>query len=449
MRRSTRRKRRSHLSFSHRFYKEITLKDHYKLLLGLIVGIVAGTICHNYQDVVAIQHLNTYVMTPIGQIFLRLLFMIVVPMVFTALVLGVYDLARHQGVGRVASKTLFYTVIASTMSVLIGIGLVNFFQPGKGFKIDTSIFEAAKTNVETISANAKASKNAAEALVSIIPKNPLEAAVKALEGEMLSLMFCALFFGFAFFLVSRGREEGQGELKIVAIFQEIFDASLKIVEYAMKIAPLAVFAIVFGTAFKFGLSIFESLFYFAAVVVAGLLIQQLVVYSLMLKFIAKRSPWKFYADSKDVMMYAFSTSSSNACLPKSIETAEHKLGITPAVGRFVLTVGATANQNGTALFEGVTVLFLAQVFGVDLSMAQQFQVVIMCIIAGIGTAGVPGGSLPLIMIIMNGVGIPAEGIALILGVDRFLDMCRTTLNVSGDLVIAALVDDKKAVIKEI
>jgi DAACS family dicarboxylate/amino acid:cation (Na+ or H+) symporter len=143
------------------------------------------------------------------------------------------------------------------------------------------------------------------------------------------------------------------------------------------------------------------------------------------------------------MLYAFSTSSSNACLPKSIETAEHKLGLTPAISRFVLTVGATANQNGTALFEGVTVLFLAQVFGVDLSTGQQLQVVVMCIIAGIGTAGVPGGSLPLIMIIMNGVGIPAEGIALILGVDRFLDMCRTTLNVSGDLVIAALVDDKK------
>lgn len=151
---------------------------------------------------------------------------------------------------------------------------------------------------------------------------------------------------------------------------------------------------------------------------------------------------KFYSQIKDVMLYAFSTSSSNACLPKSIEVAETKLGLTPSVSRFVLTVGATANQNGTALFEGVTVLFLAQVFGVDLALGQQIQVVLMCIIAGIGTAGVPGGSLPLIMIIMNGVGIPAEGIALILGVDRFLDMCRTTLNVSGDLVIAALVDEK-------
>lgn len=364
-------------------------------------------------------------------------------MVFSALVLGVFDLASNQGVGKVASKTLFYTVICSTFSVLIGIGLVNFFRPGEGFKVDTSVFETAKSNVETISANAKASKSFAEALVSVIPKNPLDAAVRALDGEMLSLMFCALFFGFAFHLYQKSHD-GK-EITIMRIFDEIFQASLKIVEIAMKIAPYAVFAIVFGTAFKFGLSIFESLFYFSAVVVGGLLLQQFVVYSFMLKIFAKRSPWKFFSDSKDVMLYAFSTSSSNACLPKSIDVAETKLGLTPSISRFVLTVGATANQNGTALFEGVTVLFLAQVFGVDLSMGQQFQVVLMCIIAGIGTAGVPGGSLPLIMIIMNSVGIPAEGIALILGVDRFLDMCRTTLNVSGDLVIAALVDDKKPV----
>lgn len=419
------------------------MKNHYKLLIGLVFGIVLGAIAHRHSDLTWLDTMNTYLMVPIGQIFLRLLFMIVVPMVFSALVLGVFDLARHQGVGKVATKTLMYTVIASTFSVLIGIGLVNFFQPGKGFKVDTSIFESAKTNVETIAANAKNSKNFAQAMVEVIPKNPLDAAVRALDGEMLALMFCALFFGFAFFLYQKSSQKE--ELHIMQIFDEIFNASLKIVEVAMKIAPIAVFAIVFNTAFKFGLSIFESLFYFSAIVVAGLLIQQFVVYSLMLKFIARRSPFEFFSNSKDVMLYAFSTSSSNACLPKSIEVAETKLRLTPSISRFVLTVGATANQNGTALFEGVTVLFLAQVFGVDLSMAQQFQVVLMCIIAGIGTAGVPGGSLPLIMIIMNGVGIPPEGIALILGVDRFLDMCRTTLNVSGDLVIAALVDDKKAI----
>jgi DAACS family dicarboxylate/amino acid:cation (Na+ or H+) symporter len=417
------------------------MKNHWKLLLGLGLGIAAGTIAHQSADVAWLQTMNQNLIYPIGQIFLRLLFMIVVPMVFSALVLGVYDLASNQGVGKVASMTLFYTIIASTASVIIGIGLVNSVRPGDGFNVDKSVFESAKANVDTISGNAQAAKGFSQALVEVIPKNPLDAAVRALDGEMLALMFCALFFGYAFHLYQKSRV-APAPLLIMGFFDEIFQASLKIVEFAMKLAPYAVFAIVFQTAFKFGLSIFESLIYFAGTVVVGLLLQQFVVYSLMLKFIAKRSPWAFYKKCQAVYLYAFSTSSSNATLPKSIETAEKELGLTPSISRFVLTVGATANQNGTALFEGVTVLFLAQVFGVDLSMGQQLQVVVMCIIAGIGTAGVPGGSLPLIMIIMNSVGIPAEGIALILGVDRFLDMCRTTLNVSGDLVIAALVDDK-------
>lgn len=419
------------------------MKNHWKLLIGLSLGIVAGTFAHQYQDVEWLAGLNQNLIWPVGQVFLRLLFMIVVPMVFSALVLGVYELSSNQGVGKVASMTLFYTVIASTASVFIGLGLVNTMRPGEGFNVDTSLFAASKANIETITHNASQAKGFAQGLVEVIPKNPLDAAVRALDGEMLALMFCALFFGFAFHLYQKGRENPQ-PLLIMGFFDEVFQASLKIVELAMKMAPYAVFGIVFQTAFKFGLSIFESLVYFAATVVLGLLIQQFVVYSVLLKFFAKRSPWDFFKKCQDVYLYAFSTSSSNATLPKSIEIAETKLGLTPAISRFVLTVGATANQNGTALFEGVTVLFLAQVFHVELSFAMQLKVVVMCIIAGIGTAGVPGGSLPLIMIIMNSVGIPAEGIALILGVDRFLDMCRTTLNVSGDLVIAALVDVKKA-----
>lgn len=417
------------------------MNHHYKLFIGLLCGIVMGTVAHSYREFALLESMTQNIIYPIGQIFLRLLFMIVVPMVFSALVLGVFDLAKNQGVGKIATKTLLYTIIASTFSVVIGVGLVSLLQPGAGFTVDRSLFENSKSTISTIANNAQSSKSFSQALIEIIPKNPLDAAVRALEGEMLSLMFCALLFGFAFFLYYKTSEKK--ELVVMSFFDEIFNASIKIVGMAMKIAPYAVFAIVFNTAFKFGLSIFESLLYFCGVVVLGLLIQQFVVYSALLKFIAKRSPLEFFKNSKEVLMYAFSTSSSNACLPKSIEVAENNLNLSPSISRFVLTVGATANQNGTALFEGVTVLFLAQVFNVDLTLAQQFQVVLMCIVAGIGTAGVPGGSLPLIMIIMNDVGIPGEGIALILGVDRFLDMCRTTLNVSGDLVIAALVDNTK------
>jgi dicarboxylate/amino acid:cation (Na+ or H+) symporter, DAACS family len=175
-------------------------------------------------------------------------------------------------------------------------------------------------------------------------------------------------------------------------------------------------------------------------VVGGLLIQQFVVYGVLLRTVAGRSPVAFFRACREVYLYAFSTASSNATLPLSLDTAERKLGIAPAIGRFVLTVGSTANQNGTALFEGVTVMFLAQAYGLDLSFADQVRVMVMSIVAGIGTAGVPGGSLPMVLIVAQSVGVPAEGMALVLGVDRLLDMCRTTVNVSGDLVIGALVD---------
>jgi DAACS family dicarboxylate/amino acid:cation (Na+ or H+) symporter len=272
-----------------------------------------------------------------------------------------------------------------------------------------------------------------------VPRNPLDSAVRALDGEMLPLMVFALIFGVA---VS-GMAKRDEDPVLIRVLQQIFDACMRIVHFAMRLAPFAVFAIVFNTAFTFGTSVFASLFFFVVTVVAGLLIQQFVVYSAVLLTIARRSPLEFFRNCREVYLYAFSTASSNATLPLSLDVAERKLGMPPDVSRFVLTVGSTANQNGTALFEGVTVLFLAQVYGLDLTAGQQVRVMLMSIVAGIGTAGIPGGSLPMVMIVAQSVGIPGEGMGLILGVDRFLDMCRTTVNVSGDLVIAALVSARE------
>jgi DAACS family dicarboxylate/amino acid:cation (Na+ or H+) symporter len=201
---------------------------------------------------------------------------------------------------------------------------------------------------------------------------------------------------------------------------------------------VAVFAIVFNTVLTFGTGLFLSLLLYVMAVTGGLLIQQFGVYAMLLRT-SGRSPLDFFRRCREVYLYAFSTASSNATLPLSLEVAETRLGLPPHVSRFVLTVGSTANQNGTALFEGVTVLFLAQAFALDLTAGQQVRVMLMSILAGIGTAGVPGGSLPMVMMVAQSVGIPAEGMGLVLGVDRFLDMCRTTVNVSGDLVVAALV----------
>jgi DAACS family dicarboxylate/amino acid:cation (Na+ or H+) symporter len=276
-------------------------------------------------------------------------------------------------------------------------------------------------------------------IIELVPRNPLDSAVRALDGEMLPLMVFALIFGVALSgLATRGDDP-----VLIRVLQQIFDACMRIVHFAMLLAPLAVFAIVFNTAFTFGTAVFASLFFYVVTVVAGLLIQQFVVYAAMLWAVARRSPMEFFRNSREVYLYAFSTASSNATLPLSLDVAERKLGLPPDVSRFVLTVGSTANQNGTALFEGVTVLFLAQVYGLDLTVGQQVRVMLMSILAGIGTAGVPGGSLPMVMIVAQSVGIPAEGMGLILGVDRFLDMCRTAVNVSGDLVIAALVSGRE------
>jgi DAACS family dicarboxylate/amino acid:cation (Na+ or H+) symporter len=397
------------------------------------LGACAGLVLHPYAQSEILQTINRYLMEPVGQLFLRLIFMIVVPMVMSGLMLGVYQLSNHHGLARVAQRTLFFTVLASSASVVIGITLVNLFQPGVG--LDIPQLASDTSAVAKIGQNAAQAKPVVQSLLEIIPKNPFATATQALEGEMLALMFFSLAFGVALSVSAAGNPS-----RWIELLEETYAACLLVVDTAMKFAPWAVFALVFQSTFKFGHQILFSLGFYVLIVVVGLLLQQGLIYTLLLRLFTRLKPLTFFRQCREVYLYAFATASSNATLPRSLELAEQELKLRPEVSRFVLTIGSTANQNGTALFEGITVLFLAQVYGVDLTLAQQVQVVLMSILAGIGTAGVPGGSLPLIMILTQQVGIPAEGMGLILGVDRFLDMCRTTLNVSGDLVIAALVD---------
>lgn len=429
------------------------MKLHVRLLVALVLGIVLGTALSPYAQGTWIAAVNTSVLRPIGQIFLRLIFMIVVPMVFSALVVGVYELGRRRGLSGVVGRTLVFTVVLSTSSVVIGLVLVNMIRPGTGLQLQTAATQEA--GLRTLESNAAAAKPLSDALVEIVPRNPIDSAARALDGEMLPLMVFALIFGVALSAgASRGLEARGSGLEaipsdhrtagpvnlVVSVLEQVFEACMRIVEWVMRLAPFAVFAIVFGTALTFGVAVLRPLLLYVVTVVGGLLIQQFVVYSVLLRTVAGRSPIAFFRACREVYLYAFSTASSNATLPLSLDTAERKLGISPAIGRFVLTVGSTANQNGTALFEGVTVMFLAQAYGLDLTLGDQVRVMVMSIVAGIGTAGVPGGSLPMVLIVAQSVGVPPEGMALVLGVDRLLDMCRTTVNVSGDLVISALVD---------
>ena len=411
------------------------MKLHVRLLIALVLGIVLGTALSPYAQGTWIGAINTSLLRPIGQIFLRLIFMIVVPMVFSALVVGVYELGRQRGLSGVVGRTLAFTLVLSTSSVIIGILLVNVIRPGTGLQLQIPASQAA--GLKTLESNAAAAKPLSDTLIETVPRNPVDSAARALDGEMLPLMVFALIFGVALSAVT---SNSSNPSLVVSFLEQVFEACMRIVEWVMRLAPFAVFAIVFGTALTFGIAVLRPLVLYVMTVIGGLLLQQFVVYAVLLRSVAGRSPVAFFRACREVYLYAFSTASSNATLPLSLDTAERKLGIAPSIGRFVLTVGSTANQNGTALFEGVTVMFLAQAYGLDLSLADQVRVMVMSIVAGIGTAGVPGGSLPMVLIVAQSVGVPAEGMALILGVDRLLDMCRTTVNVSGDLVISALVD---------
>ena len=367
------------------------LPRHSKILFGLLLGIVLGLLANSIGGGAPwVDWSVKNVAYPLGQLFLRLIFMIVVPLVFSSLVLGVLELGDVHRLGRVGLKTLVYTLFASGISVAVGITLVNFFKPGVG--IDPSV----RANLEGTFAgqSQKAIENASQAkpwtdtLLSLIPRNPLAAAVDALSGEMLALMVFAVFFGVALAQVKREREA------IIEVFDGIQRVSMKIVDWAMGLAPYGVGALMYSLTAKSGFAVIPRLGGYVAVVVAGLAFQQFVVYSAILKWLARVPPIEWAFRIREVALTAFSTASSNATLPSSLQTAEKKLGIAPRIGNFVLTVGATGNQNGTALFEGVTILFLAQVFGVHLTLGQQVTVVIMSILAGVGTAGVPGGSHP-------------------------------------------------------
>ena len=404
------------------------------LLLGSILGIILNVTVTDPATQELIKSLIQNLFQPIGQIFLKLIFMVVVPLVISALVLGIYELGAGQGLKKTFMSTILWALILSSTSVFIGVGLVNWIQPGASMQIPQT--ESAVEAVTKIQTNAAASKSTAQTIVDLIPKNPLESALKAFDGEMLSLMVFSLLFGLAMITVQR--QQGK-ELFLEGFFKEVMETSMVIVGWAMKFAPLAVFSLLFSSVYKMGPDIFKALLSYVFVVVFGLALHLFGTYSFFLQIAGRVKAIEFFKSTREVLLTAFSTASSNATLPQSLKCAEHDLKLPPKISRFVLTVGATANQNGTALFEGITVLFLAQVYHIDLTVAQQVQVVIMSILAGVGTAGVPGGSLPLIMIIMQNLGIPAEGIGIILGVDRLLDMCRTTVNVAGDLVIASLV----------
>jgi DAACS family dicarboxylate/amino acid:cation (Na+ or H+) symporter len=362
---------------------------------------------------------------PIGQLFLRLLFMLVVPLLFSALVLGVAGLDVSE-LGRLGARMLGYTVVVSTIAVFIGVGLVSVIRPG-----DALANSAASLALDPSVAPKGPTTSALDLLIGMVPDNPIKAAA---NGDMLAVIFFSLVFG-----VALSRVNSEAGRALTATITGLYEVMMKLIEGVLWLMPLGVFALVFSMTARLGFDVLLQVLGYVLVVLLGLGLQLAVVYSVSVKYLGGMSPRAFYKGTREAMLTAFSTSSSSATLPTALRVAADKLALPDGVSRFVLTAGSAMNQNGTALFEGVTVLFLAQVYGVDLSFADQIVVVLICILAGIGTAGVPAGSLPVIAMILEIYGIPREGLGLVLGVDRLLDMCRTVVNVTGDLAAAVYV----------
>jgi DAACS family dicarboxylate/amino acid:cation (Na+ or H+) symporter len=409
-------------------------KLQWRILIGFIGGLVLGLLVYTFaRDAEWVSTVVTYVTGPIGQIFLRLLFMLVIPLLFSALVVGIAEMGEIRALKNIGIRTLVYTVVVSSIAVAISITLVNLLRPGDG--VDPAAAqdllaqggEGAASIVEA-SANSEAGVGQ---LIAIVPSNVVSAMG---NNDILAVMFFALFFGIGLLLVQTKRTE-----TLKDAIEGVFEVAMRLIGIVIQVAPIAIFCFMFNLSAQFGWDLLFKLAAFVAVVLLALGIQMFGVFPLILKFLAKKSPIAFFRETREASVMAFSTASSNATLPTALRVAETQLKLPPKISRFVLTIGATANQNGTAMFEGVTVLFLAQFFGVELGLSDQIFVMIVCILAGIGTAGVPGGSLPVIALILAGVGVDPAGIGLILGVDRFLDMCRTTLNVVGDLVAAQVI----------
>lgn len=409
------------------------MKLHSKIVLGLGLGAASGLAANAWAgDAAWVKWVDTNVAGPVGQIFLRLLLMTVVPLVFTSITLGVAQLGDVRKLGRVGARSLGYFLVSTLISAVIGIVLVNLVRPGAGVPIAVreQLLDAYRGQVAGLQAGG-ATKFGIDLFVNIVPRNPFQAAANL---DMLGLLFFSLVFGAALTLIPAEKAR-----PLVAVLDAVGEAIIKIIGMAMKLAPYGVFGLIFVVTSLLGWDILQKLLGYVVVVLVGLLLHGAVSLSLLVRFLGGLSPLVFWRRIGASIVTAFSTSSSNATLPTNIEVAERELKIPPRIAGFVLPLGSTMCHNGTALYEGVTVLFLAQLIGVNLTIGQQAIAVTLSVLTAVGTAGVPGGSLPLLMVVCAAVGVPPELVGVVYGVERILDMTRTTLNVCGDLTAAVYV----------
>jgi dicarboxylate/amino acid:cation (Na+ or H+) symporter, DAACS family len=407
---------------------------HTKILLGLVLGAIAGVSANLFAgDAAWVDTVVTYVAQPVGQVFLGMLFMVVVPLVFSTLALGVAGLGDMSKLGRVGGKTLGFFLITTALAVTLGLLLANIVQPGAG--LDPAVRAQLLAEYSTQAADRVAqSENTGfgiNTFVNIVPRNPIASAA---NGQILPVIFFTLMFGIALTRLPKDIAA-----PVLRGLEGVAQAIIEIIGFAMKLAPYGVAGLIFAVTAQFGFDVLRSVALYVVMVLVGLAIHQFGTLTAIAKFGAGIGPLTLWRRTRYMVVTAFSTSSSNATMPTTLRTAEEEFGVPRQISGFVIPLGATMNMNGTALFEGMTVLFLAQVFGIELSLGGQLIVVVMSIITAIGAAGVPGGSIPLLVMLLVMVGIPGEAIALVLGVDRILDMSRTVPNVTCDMLASVII----------
>jgi Na+/H+-dicarboxylate symporter len=377
--------------------------------IGFILGIVAGAVLGEKVQVVE----------PVGSIFLTLLKMLIVPLVFSSLVVGAASIGDPRDLGRIGIKTIVFYLVTTAVAITIGLLLGNFLQPGVGLAIgEGAAFKAPE---------APSIKNV---IMGLFPANPLKAAV---DGNMLQIIVFALFLGVSAVLAG---EKGK---PFINFFDSLAETMYKLTGIVMKIAPYGVFALIAVTVSKYGMSVLAP---FAKVILAvyvGCALQVILVYSGLITIFVKKSPFWFLKGIREAGLTAFVTRSSSATLPITMRNTQENLGVSEKVSSFVLPLGATINMDGTALYQGVCALFVAQAYGLSLGMGAQLSVILTATLASIGTAGVPGAGLIMLTLVLTAVGLPLEGAALVAGIDAVLDMARTAVNVVGDSCVATVV----------
>ena len=405
------------------------LQLHTKILLALLAGMVLGVLANRlgFSGFVA-----AYI-KPLGSVFIRLISMVVVPLVFSSLLVGTASLNDIKKLGRIGTKTLLYYMCTTAIAVTIGLLLANTFKPGLGLADDVraDLVKSGAGQVDTKIGASLEKPTVIDLLLNIVPSNPAEAFV---EGRMLQIIFFALLTGICLMLISPERRA-----PVMSFFEGVSDLMIKMVHVIMLIAPYGVFALIAGVVADFGAGILIVLFKYSAVVIAGLILHVIIVYSSAIKIFTRQKVGAFFRGIRPAQLIAFSSSSSSATLPVTMECTEENLGVSARICSFVLPLGATINMDGTALYQGVAAVFIAQVYGIDLTIAQQLMIVLTATLASVGTPGTPAAGIITLAIVLKSINVPLEGIALIWGADRILDMCRSVVNVTGDASCAVVV----------